>query len=120
MRTNCINCGAAIDVDAEKCPFCETSYFDLTAIDFTSKDPVALKLYIPYNGGKFMVRMLALPKFEGMELKTDTMDVTGGMMGNKIFTITRSNNLEVGVSFSAISKNGELFRARREDQQWAQ
>ena len=44
MRTNCVNCGAAIDIDEQKCPFCGTSYFDLTDIDFTASDPVAVRM----------------------------------------------------------------------------
>ena len=31
--TNCVNCGSAKDADAKVCPFCGTSYFDLTDID---------------------------------------------------------------------------------------
>ena len=35
---NCINCGAPIEHNTTKCPYCNTSYFDFTNIDFDNKD----------------------------------------------------------------------------------
>lgn len=29
---NCPNCGAVLEIDKVKCPYCGTSYFDLSAI----------------------------------------------------------------------------------------
>lgn len=43
---NCINCGAVVDAEKAKCPFCGTSYFDFTDVDLDS--PVILK--IKYKG----------------------------------------------------------------------
>lgn len=40
--TNCVNCGAAIESHIEKCPFCGTSYFDFTNIDFNRAEPVVV------------------------------------------------------------------------------
>lgn len=39
---NCINCGAPIDAETIKCPYCGTSYFDFTDIDVMS--PVILRI----------------------------------------------------------------------------
>lgn len=39
---NCINCGAPIDAETIKCPYCGTSYFDFTDIDVRS--PVILRI----------------------------------------------------------------------------
>lgn len=51
-KTNCINCGAAKEWDAVKCPFCGTTYFDFTSIDFTKQEPVACQFAVPvtYDG----------------------------------------------------------------------
>ena len=46
-RTNCVNCGGAIDSDIAKCPFCGTSYVDMS--------PADIQL-----GGKFVIRFQAL------------------------------------------------------------
>ena len=78
MRTNCVNCGAAIDVDADKCPFCGTSYFDLTAVDFTSRSPVALRMRVPFGKDKATVSMLAIPELGSINQTTNTVDIYGG------------------------------------------
>jgi hypothetical protein len=39
---NCINCGAPIEIETVKCPYCGTSYFDFTDIDLGA--PVILRL----------------------------------------------------------------------------
>lgn len=46
-RTNCVNCGGAIDSDTAKCPFCGTSYVDMS--------PADIQL-----GGKFVIRIHGL------------------------------------------------------------
>ena len=33
---NCPNCGAVYEIDKNKCPYCSTSYYDMSAIDFTN------------------------------------------------------------------------------------
>lgn len=43
-NTNCPNCGAVIDTSLNKCPYCGTSYFDLTGIDFENHKPIYLKI----------------------------------------------------------------------------
>lgn len=39
---NCENCGAPIDMETSKCPYCGTSYFDFSNIELDA--PVILKL----------------------------------------------------------------------------
>lgn len=39
---NCENCGAPIDMETDKCPYCETNYFDFSNIEINA--PVILKL----------------------------------------------------------------------------
>ena len=111
MRTNCVNCGAAIDIDEQKCPFCGTSYFDLTDIDFTASDPVALRLKIPYCGSKALVTMLARPRLEEFAVNTDYVYAVG-KAGERLASIPISQSVNVGVSFDAVAKPNkeELFR----------
>ena len=40
---NCPNCGAPYDVQLNKCPYCETSYFDLSCLQVGDK-PFYLKI----------------------------------------------------------------------------
>ena len=41
---NCPNCGAPYDIHLNTCPYCNTSYFDISAIDIGSTEPFYLKL----------------------------------------------------------------------------
>lgn len=111
MRTNCVNCGAAIETDAEKCPFCGTSYFDLTAIDFTANDPVALKLRLPCQGGTALLSMLARPRFETLEVTTDRIGVHGG--NGKLLEVTQSRTANANISFEAVAQKNHLYSIKR-------
>ena len=42
--TNCPNCGAAIDVEQNKCPYCGTPYIDLCCIQ--SCEPFTLRVNV--------------------------------------------------------------------------
>lgn len=43
-KTNCINCGAAKDVDDRTCPFCGTKYADFTTFDMMHDDTIYIQL----------------------------------------------------------------------------
>lgn len=43
---NCPNCGAPNDPYLNKCPYCGTSYFDLTSIDIADGKPMFLKIRV--------------------------------------------------------------------------
>lgn len=112
MRTNCVNCGAAIETDAVKCPFCGTSYFDLTAIDFTSSDPVALRLRLPCQGGTMLLSMLARPHFEALEDRVDMVECYSSI--GKSLEILKSRSVSANISFDAVTRGDDLFVVRKE------
>ena len=111
MRTNCVNCGAAIDTDVCKCPFCGTSYFDLTAIDFTSHEPVALRLKIPFAKGNVLLSMLAMPNLGSIEYKEEQQFACGGPGGRPLIAMTTNIDVDVGVSFRAVPRGNTLYSA---------
>ena len=41
---NCPNCAAPYDVSLNKCPYCGTSYFDMSCIDIDGLEPFYLKI----------------------------------------------------------------------------
>lgn len=43
-QRNCPNCGAPYNVELNKCPYCGTSYFDMSAIDMETHEPFFLKI----------------------------------------------------------------------------
>jgi len=48
-KRNCPNCAAPYDVDLNKCPYCGTSYYDLSALDLASSEPFYLKIKTEIN-----------------------------------------------------------------------
>lgn len=115
MRTNCVNCGAAIDTDINKCPFCGTSYYDLTAIDFDSKDPVACSFRMPHSNGKLIMTMLAVPSLEDVSMETQTADILSPM-GYKLAVYDISRSMNIGVKFSPVTKpDNTLFHLSLEE-----
>lgn len=107
-KTNCINCGAAKDTSEIKCPYCGTTYLDLTAIDFASGDPVVCQFVLPNNitiGGskaRAVMSMLAIPRLETMSMEANRTSIYGDM-GYPMATFTTGYDINVGVSFKPVS-----------------
>lgn len=113
-KTNCINCGAAKDTSEIKCPFCGTTYLDLTAIDFSSHEPVVCEFVLPsFNGttkccegdmarkDKAIMRMLAIPNLESLTMESNHVDVYGSC-GQRVATISTGADINIGVSFTPV------------------
>ena len=74
--TNCVNCGSAKDVDAKVCPFCGTSYFDMTDIDLSSRKPCVVR----FRDGENTFQIMAIPtlaEFTIHPMDSYTRDVEG-------------------------------------------
>lgn len=105
-KTNCINCGAAKDTEDIKCPFCGTTYLDMTAIDFASGDPVACQFVLPTNArlgdseGRVIMSMLAVPQLEEISQTANRVDIYGG--SGRISTFVDNYDVNVGVSFKPL------------------
>ena len=112
-RTNCINCGAAKDTEEIKCPFCGTTYLDLTAIDFDSGDPVVCEFVLPSmfrasgSNKRMVMSMLAIPQLDEITATANTVDVTGGCGGHRLSMLS-GYDVNIGVSFVPISR-GKTF-----------
>lgn len=112
-RTNCINCGAAKDIDEIKCPFCGTTYFDMTAIDLDEGTPVALSV----RKGDFVFQMLARPELQSISME-DEIATGVGWCGEPILQFTRSRTVTAGLNFIALPRrregcSPELIRVKR-------
>ena len=106
-KTNCVNCGAAKDTSEIKCPFCGTTYLDLTAIDFASGDPVVCEFVLPTSvrlgnsEGRVVMSMLAIPVLEEITQTANRVDVFGGF--DRMYSFVDSYDVNVGVSFKPVS-----------------
>lgn len=43
---NCPNCGATYVASTNKCPYCDTLAYDLSAIDFDNPEPIFLRVVV--------------------------------------------------------------------------
>jgi len=111
-KTNCINCGASKDTSEIKCPFCGTTYLDLTAIDFSSGDPVVCQFVLPDNISverngvkhKAVMSMLAVPMLEQIEMTHNTVSIYGGSGNLPLATCRSSLDVNIGVSFKPVAR----------------
>ena len=118
-KTNCVNCGAAKDTSEIKCPFCGTTYLDLTAIDFASGDPVVCEFVLPTSvrlgdsEGRVVMSMLARPQLDEITQTANRVDVFGGF--DRMYSFIDSYDVNVGVSFRPIitqHRGNTLFTLR--------
>ena len=101
-QRNCPNCAAPYDVELNKCPYCGTSYYDLSALDLTAQEPFYLKIKVDMNGSPCYITQLVRPRMDmSMEFSNDTVECYG-RFGEKLTTFTRSNSLTTNLSFEAV------------------
>ena len=106
-KTNCINCGAAKDTAEIRCPFCGTTYLDLTAIDFSSDAPVVCKFVLPDQyrvdgiDGKLIMTTTARPKLEELSDNVETADIYQSW--GQAYSFTTRRSMKIGISFEPVS-----------------
>ena len=108
--TNCLNCGAPFDVNEEKCLYCGTSYYDMSALDINSDKPFMLKIKTTLNGKECYITQLvrALPDMN-VEISSDTVDVMDGR-GCVVQLLRSSPVCTTNLTFQAVPrKNGEMI-----------
>lgn len=102
--TNCLNCGAPFDVNKEKCSYCGTSYYDMSALDINSNKPFMLKIKTTMNGSECYITQLVrvLPQMN-IEMSTETIDIMD--RNTPILSCVSSRSMTTNLIFQAIPKN---------------
>ena len=104
-QRNCPNCGAPYDTNLNKCPYCNTSYYDMSALDLLNCEPFYLKIKTEMNGIPCYITQLVRPINElSMEISSDTVscvDCSGTILQNYI----SSRNLTTTLAFQAVISN---------------
>lgn len=109
MDKNCPNCGAPYDVVLDKCPYCSTSYFDMSVMDINSQQPFYLKLR--YGDMIFTSKVIADPCIDINYCK-DIVEAIN-LKNNRIKIIIRKNDVDVDIKFhSVLDDKGNLFTVR--------
>ena len=106
-KTNCKNCGAALDICSSKCTFCGTKKINMTDIDLASGEAANFILKLPNNfrdaeGKEVFLTMLAIPELQTIEMKSDPVYVYGGFT-DKPLAYVNNYSMEMGLNLRAVS-----------------
>jgi hypothetical protein len=100
---NCPNCAAPYDIGLNKCPYCGTSYYDLSALDLTGREPFYLKIKTELNGQPCYITQLVRPMADmSIDFSSETVDYYGGY-GEIMGTFTKSHTMTTNISFEAVA-----------------
>ena len=111
---NCPNCAAPYDVGLNKCPYCGTSYFDMSCIDINSLEPFYLKLKM----GDMTVtsKVVATPN-SAIEVSADYTDFE--LWDGSVHRVTTSRNADFDLHFTTVrdytNKDDKLFTIIKEE-----
>lgn len=109
-RKNCINCGAPIDPEIIKCPYCGTCHIDFSAIDLAEKTPIYITYRVPERisntsigetGKNILMTQLAIPSFGSMEMSNDSYEITDGC-GTVVSSMITNKYMATNITFEAI------------------
>ena len=92
--TNCINCGSAKETTQSVCPFCGTSYFDLTDIDLCRTKPCVVRFKL--DGHTFQMKMFV--RHAEFTIEPQYMDIRS-LDGTVPRYLNTHNNTTVNIEF---------------------
>ena len=106
-RTNCKNCGAALDICSSKCAFCGTKNINMTDIDLASGEAANFIFKLPNNfkdveGKEVILSMLAIPELQTIEMHNDPTYVYGGFNDHPLAYVN-NYSMEMGLNLRAVS-----------------
>lgn len=104
---NCPNCGAPLDENLFKCPYCGTLYYDLTVLD--EQTPC----YVKFRTHMGTVTALAKPELKSIETWCDSVDIN--TMGRTLTKFVTCVNADIGVEFHTLVRpnDGTLLRIEK-------
>ena len=100
---NCPNCSAPYDVTLSKCPYCGTSYFDMSAIDIGDCQPFYLKL--KYYNTIITSKVIALPSIN-INMKRDFTSICD-YSGRVLYKYPNSSSMDIDVTFRSVGEIGK-------------
>lgn len=108
---NCMNCGAPFDPELDKCSYCGTSYFDLSALDLSSEKPIMLKLKI----GNSIITQLVVPVQQPDIIMQNETHYAYGRHDKPRISFTQ-NTITTTLQFQSVpmSKTGQIIIIQEE------
>ena len=106
-KTNCCNCGAALDIFAKKCEFCGTKNVNMTDIDLASGEPANFIFKLPNNitvNGDFYMSMLAIPELTTISMDSEKTEIYGSFGYAPLASYHNNYSLDLGLNLRAVSR----------------
>lgn len=103
-KTNCCNCGAALDIFAPKCEFCGTKNVNMTELDLASGEAANFIFKLPNNtivNGNMYMSMLAVPELQTIEMTSEPTYLYGNWNDSKTAFIS-DYSLTMGLNLRAV------------------
>ena len=97
-QRNCPNCGAPYDTTLSTCPYCGTSYFDMSAIDICDRKPFYLKLR---HGNMVFTSLVIVKPDVSIEICHDTVAITDNR-GRDVSRLNHGSRVEIDMGFESI------------------
>jgi len=112
-QTNCPNCGAPYEAELNKCPYCGTSYFDLSFIDFDATEPfyIKIKKTFKYQNKEHpgILIMRVLPEVMETHIEQEECYATG-FGGAKMARFIKALDISLNLGFKSVpNEKGELM-----------
>lgn len=114
---NCINCGAPFNIELNKCPYCGTSYFDMSCLDLDSGKPFALKIKTKINGKNCFITQMVRPLNNlSIEVSQYYDEIYGGFDGvKKSYICGQSVKTNLSLEAAMLPSQKEILRIEVED-----
>lgn len=108
-KTNCPNCGAALDIFKPKCEFCGTRNINLTDIDLDSNEPANFIFKLPRSmspieDANVYINILAIPELTDLTMTASSVEAYNGWSRARLATWNNDKTLNLGINLRAISQ----------------
>ena len=107
-KTNCCNCGAALDIFAPKCEFCGTKNINMTEIDLASGEAANFIFKLPNNtniNGNVYMSMLAIPELTTISMDSENTEIYGGFGHTPLISYRNNYSLNLGLNLCAVNRS---------------
>lgn len=115
MKYNCPNCGAVVEPDLHKCPYCGIQYLDISHIDFNEKTPIVFKFKIGDGDDPTYITQRVLPRVD-FDVSRDYKEIANSgcyllaklITGTHIHTNLNFDSIPMCDGSTAIIENKEM------------
>ena len=97
-QRNCSNCGAPYKTELSTCPYCGTSYFDMSAIDINDRRPFYLKLKM----GNMVFTSKVIVKSDVQIIFSEESYDAIGRYGDEVGRISVNRNIDIDMHFKSV------------------